>query len=132
MHSSQTEVHNAITAINQAWRDGRPAAMEEYLHPAITMVLPGFVTLVEGREALLASFVEFCRNARVIDYGESEEQIQVIGNVAVVSFRFTMLYERATYRERSSGRDLWVFQRFGAKWIAVWRTMVDLKDERVP
>ena len=130
MPSPETEVHNTLAAINQAWREGRPSAMSEYLHPGITMALPGFGGTVEGRDALLVGFMEFCANARVIEYAESEEQIQIVGNVAVVSFRFAMVYERSDYRERSTGRDVWVFERTDGRWCAVWRTMLELEEER--
>lgn len=130
MKNPEMEVHEALAAINNAWRSGQPSAMSEHLHPSITMALPGFAGTIVGRETLLASFVEFCTNARVLEYAESEEQIQVIGNVAVATYQFAMLYERAAYRERSTGRDVWVFERSGGKWIAVWRTMLDLHEER--
>ena len=104
--------------------------MSQYLHPDIVMKFPGFSEEVVGRDALLASFVEFCTNARVLEYQESNEQINVIGDCAVVSFQFEMLYERAKYQERSKGRDLWVFHYISEKWIAVWRTMMELEEIR--
>jgi len=96
------------------------------------MAFPGFQGSICGRDALVSSFVEFCKNARVIEYEESDECVNVIGNCAIATFRFKMLYERATYREHSSGRDLWVFQKQGDRWIAVWRTMMELAEERSP
>jgi hypothetical protein len=84
------------------------------------MAFPGFTGSLTG----------FCTNARVIEYEEGDEQILVAGFVAAVSFRFTMVYERATYHERSTGRDVWIFERSDDRWITVWRTMVDLKEER--
>ena len=125
-----SEVRETMTAINQAWLENRPADMGSSLHPDITMVFPGFSGIITGRDALLASFTEFCKNARVLEYEESDLQIQISSNVAVVSFRFNMLYERPSYRERSTGRDVWVFERVEGKWLAVWRTMVDLQTKR--
>ena len=121
-----------MTATNQAWLENRPTDMQPYLHPDVTMVLPGFTSAVAGREALLAGFAEFCTNARVLKYHESHMQIQVVGNVAVVNFRFDMLYERAAYLEQSTGRDIWIFEWVEEKWLAVWRTMVELQADRQP
>jgi len=101
-----------------------------HLHPEITTAFPGFKGSIRGRDALVASFVEFCNNARVIEYEESDENIDVIEDCAIATFRFKMLYERATYREASTGRDLWVFRKQGDRWIAVWRTMMELAEER--
>ena len=130
MEDSKIKVHKVLSAINQAWRSNSPLEMSQYLHTDIVMKFPGFSGEVAGRGALLASFVEFCSNARVLEYQESNEQINVIGDCAVVSFQFEMLYERAKYQERSKGRDIWVFQYISKKWIAVWRTMMELEEVR--
>jgi len=130
MEDSKIKVHKVLSAINQAWRSNSPLEMSQYLHSDIVMTFPGFSGEVAGRGALLASFVEFCSNARVLEYQESNEQINVIGDCAVVSFQFEMLYERAKYQERSKGRDIWVFQYISKKWIAVWRTMMELEEVR--
>lgn len=130
MNDNKNQVHETLAAINRAWRENRPSDMKPFLHSNITMVFPGFTGTLTGRDALVEGFTEFCTNARVIEYEESDEQIAIMGNVAVTSFRFTMLYERALYRERSTGRDLWVFEKSDEKWTAVWRTMVDVKEER--
>ena len=39
-----------------------------------------------------------------------------------------MLYERSAAQYRVTGRDLWVFAKKGAEWLAVWRTMLDLSE----
>lgn len=130
MNDLTQEARDTIAAINEAWRSGRVSDMFPYLHQDMMMKFPGFAGSVAGRDKLIAGFEEFCTNARVIEYTESDQQIDIIGNSAVVSFRFDMLYERPKYRERSQGRDVWVFQRESNRWVAVWRTMVELSESR--
>jgi hypothetical protein len=130
MSGIESELHNTMAAINRAWRDNRPSEMDSYLHPDVTMVLPGFSGAIVGKRVFLDSFIEFCSKARVLEYKESDEQVQIIGDVAFVSFRFDMLYQRASYRERSTGRDVWAFTRLHDQWRAIWRMMVDLKEDR--
>ncbi len=130
MNNHTDEVRDVIAAINRAWLSGRVSDMVPYLHKDIVMKFPRFAGTVAGRDKLIAGFEEFCTNARVIEYTESDHQIEIIGNSAVVSFRFDMLYERPKYRERSQGRDLWVFQCEAGGWVAVWRTMVELSESR--
>ncbi|MGO8760002.1 MAG: nuclear transport factor 2 family protein [Terracidiphilus sp.] len=132
MHDSNAQVHTVLASINAAWREGHPSSMREYLHPEIIMVLPGFKESIHGREILVGSFEEFCKNARVIEYEESGEHIDVIEGCAIVTFRFRMLYERAAYRELSQGHDMWVFRQQQGRWIAVWRAMIELSAERSP
>lgn len=132
MSDANAEVHSVLAAINAAWREGHPSSMLEHLHPDIVMVPPGFKGSVHGRDILISSFDEFCKDAKVLEYEESGEQIDAIGDCAVASFRFRMLYQRPAYREDCSGRDLWVFARQGDRWIAVWRAILELKAERSP
>jgi ketosteroid isomerase-like protein len=132
MSSSEDDVRRTIDAINAAWRENRPREMSALLHPDIIMAFPAFSGTLAGRDALLASFDEFCLNARVLDYREFDLQVHVVGDTAVVTFTFAMAYERAAYREHSTGRDFWIFARQQGQWIAVWRTMMDLSEQREP
>jgi hypothetical protein len=116
-----------VARINRAWLEGRPAEMTPLLDPQIVLRGPSGAR-VEGRDALVASYVDFCTHARVEAYSESEVQVDVMGDTAVVAFRFEMVFERGR-RFRSSGRDLWVLARVEGQWRAVWRTMTDLSDE---
>ena len=125
----ESKLHDTMSAINRAWRENRPSEMRPYLHPHITVVFPGFSGTAAGMDALIGGFDEWCSNARVVEYKESDEQIQIVDNVGFVSFRFDMLYERASYSEKSTGRDIWAFELIEGRWLAIWRTMVDLKEE---
>jgi ketosteroid isomerase-like protein len=121
----------AVTAmhqINQAWVHGQVQDLVPMLHPEIVMVLPGFTVSLQGREDFLAGFSDFCQNATIQEFREDDYQVDVAGDTAVVTFRYHMVYERSSQRYRSAGRDLWVFQKQGSAWIAVWRTMLDLEE----
>lgn len=127
-----TDPKSIHSCIHQCCLARRPSSMCEYIHPEIAMVQPGFKDTLRGRDFLVSSFEEFCKNARVIEYEEIDEHIDVVDDCAVATFRFRMLYELAAYREDCSGRDLWIFARQDGRWIAVWRAMLDLKAERTP
>jgi hypothetical protein len=120
-----------MARINRAWLDGQLDDLEPLVHPEIVMVFPGFSGRIQGRDQFLAGFRDFCSNAKVHEFGEHDQQIDVAGVTAVVSFQFDMVYERSGERNRSTGRDLWVFQHEGSEWIAVWRTMLDIEDSPV-
>jgi nuclear transport factor 2 (NTF2) superfamily protein len=118
-----------MARINKAWLDGQVDALAPLVHPEIIMVFPGFTGRIQGREAFLAGFRDFCHAARVHDFREHDEQVDVVEDTAVVSFRYEMVYERSGERFRSTGRDLWVFQQQGGVWKAVWRTMLDMDEK---
>jgi ketosteroid isomerase-like protein len=96
------------------------------VHPHAVIAFPGFSE--RGRKDFLAGFRDFCQNTRVHEFRECDSQVNVVGDVAVATFRYDMLYERAGKRSRSTGRDLRVFQKHAAGWIAVWRTMLDVRE----
>lgn len=132
MTDTHAEIHLVLASINAAWREGHPSSMRKYLHPQIVIVPPGFNESLHGSQILVSSFEEFCANAKVLEYEETGEHIDVVDDCAVASYRFRMLYERSAYREDCSGRDLWVFQRQNGRWVAIWRAMLELKAERLP
>jgi ketosteroid isomerase-like protein len=121
----------AIRKTNDAWLTGRVDDLAPLLHPDFVMVYPDFAGRGQGREAILASFRDFCENAEVHEYREHDLQIDVAGDTAVVSFLFQMVYERSGKRYDCTGRDLWVFQRQAGQWVAVWRTMLDMQETEV-
>jgi hypothetical protein len=118
-----------LTRINTAWRTGHPEEMAPYLDEHVVMAFPDFSGHMEGRQALIASFTAFEREARVHEYRQGEVRVDGSGGAAVAQYPFEMVYEREGARWRSKGWDVWVFERRGAEWIAVWRTMQALTEE---
>jgi hypothetical protein len=114
--------------INSAWLNGRLDDLEASIHPDIVMVLPGFSGRVQGRDALLAGFRDFCEHAAVHEFHDHDMQTDVAGRTAVVTYTYDMVYERSSARYRVTGRELWVFERHGDSCVAVWRTMLDLQE----
>jgi ketosteroid isomerase-like protein len=114
--------------INQAWVHGHVEDLASMVHPEIVMVFPGFTGRVQGQEDLLAGFRDFCQSATIEEFRQYDDQVDVAGDTAVITFRYDMVYERSGERYRSIGRDLWVFQNEGGAWIAVWRTMLEMEE----
>jgi ketosteroid isomerase-like protein len=126
--SKSEDAATAMRRINRAWIDGRIEDLTPLVHSEIVMVFPGFSGRIQGREGFLAGFREFRENATILEFREHDHQVDVAGDTAVVAFRYDMFYERSERRCRSTGRDLWVFQKHGTAWIAVWRTMPDMQE----
>ena len=124
------EVSRTLSSINQAWLEGRPRDLEQYLDPNIVVLIPGG-TRVKGRNLLVQSFVHMCENTRVHGFEESDRQVDVFGDTAVASFAFVLVYEREGLKYRATGRDLWVFSRSDGGWQAVYRTMLNLAEAPV-
>jgi len=128
IESEREDVAAAMRRINEVWLRGKVQDLAPLVHPDIAMVVPGLPGSIQGRERFLAGFDDFCRNAVIHEFQEREQQVDVVGETAVVSFGYQMVYERSGSRYRVTGRDLWVFQKQGGAWIAVWRTMLDTDE----
>ncbi len=128
MKDEREGVASAIHGINEAWLAGRVQDLAAMVHDEIVMVFPGFAGRIQGRDAFIAGFRDFCENAIVHQFVQWGHQIDVAGGTAVVNFGYEMLYERSAERYHATGRDLWVFAKHGTGWLAVWRTMLDLNE----
>ena len=126
--SAEDDVRTAMTEIQAAWRENRPRDMIPYLHPDVMMALPKFAGQIKGRPLLVTSYSDFNKNARVIEYREFNQEVQIVADTAVATFEFEMTYEHGEYRGHSTGRDFWIFARDDDQWLAVWRTMMDVTD----
>ena len=96
--SQPSEVAGAAAAmrqINEAWMKGRLDALASMLHREAVMAPPGFDGRAQGRDAILAGFRDYCENATTLEFHEHDLQADVIGEVAIVTFRYDMVYERA-------------------------------------
>lgn len=127
--SNIDEVTAVMRQINRAWLDDRLKDLAPRVHPDIVMALPGFTGRSQGREEFLEGFRDFTQNATVHEFREYDHQIDIVGETAVINYRYEMVYEHTGERYHATGRDLWVFQKEGEEWLAVWRTMLDV-DER--
>ena len=120
-------VAQAMHAISQAWRGGASTTWPGAAS-GIVMVFAGFSGAMRGRGQFLPGFRDFALNAKVHKYRDHDHHIDVVGGTAVVTFTYDMLYERAGQRYNVSGRELWIFQKQGAAWLAAWRTMLELAE----
>ena len=127
--SKHEAVVGTIRRINRVWLEGQVEDLGPMIHPEIVMVFPGFAGRMQGREEFLAGFRDFCENAKVQEFHDHDHQTDIAGHTAVATFQYEMVYERSGERYRSTGRDLWVFQSEGDAWIAVWRTMLEMREE---
>ena len=129
MEKASEQVVGMMRSINRAWLDKRPEDLAPLFHADITFVFPGCSGRLQGRQAVVASFVDFCRDATVHEYREGDYQVDLIGHTAVVSYVYQMVYERSGQRDRATGRDMWLFAREDAGWLAIWRTMLDTAEQ---
>jgi uncharacterized protein (TIGR02246 family) len=129
--SAVDEIRELIKRLNDAWVLGQPGELAQFFREDIVMVRPDFTQRTEGRDACVASYEEFCKQAAILDFKLLEPIIDVFGDTAVASYAYEISYEMGGERFKDSGRDLFVFIRQDNKWQAVWRTMIIPQEEKV-
>jgi ketosteroid isomerase-like protein len=123
------EVSRVLAQINSLWIEGRPSELAPLFHEDIVMAHPGFSGVSKGKTLMLAGFEDFCAHASLHSFDVTDRSVDVVGDVAVATFRFDIVFERDGKKYHSTGRDLWVFKSNDGSWQAVWRTMLDTTDE---
>lgn len=118
------EIREIVKKINGAWRSGRPEELAAYFHEDMVIAPPGLSGRAKGRDACVASYREFIQMAKVKEYKEAEPGIDLWGSTAVATYGWEMVYELKGESYHESGWDVFVFQREGTEWRAVWRTLV--------
>jgi len=125
------EILELIEQLNDAWVKGSPEQLSSFFREDIVMVHPDFIHRTEGREACIASYVDFCSQAKVNDFKLGETSIDVIEDTAIATYSYEISYEMGGEQFTDTGRDLFVFIREDGRWQAIWRTMIIPQEQRV-
>ncbi len=118
------EIEAVVRAINDAWLAGRFDELRHYFHPDVVLAQPGFAQRMVGREALIDSYRDFTREAKINAFTPGEVHIDAAGDSAVITMPWEMDYEIGGQRYGERGWDLLVFGRREGRWVVVWRTVV--------
>ncbi|MBZ0265122.1 nuclear transport factor 2 family protein [bacterium] len=116
-------VWHAMESINHAWVNEDINMMIPLLHPDICMVMPDQSELAKGRDILIESFRQFVDSVEIHQFVVEEKSVQIIGNTAVVRYRYSLTYTMEEHRITDKGWDMFIFEKIEDTWIAVWRTM---------
>jgi uncharacterized protein (TIGR02246 family) len=121
---SRRQILEIIHQLNDAWATGHPERLAGFFREDIVIVHPDFTGRIEGRDACIASYAEFCSEATIHGVKIGEPGIEVFGDTAVSTYSYEVDYEMGGERFNDSGRDLFVFVLEDDRWQAVWRTMI--------
>jgi ketosteroid isomerase-like protein len=122
------EIIETLKAINIAWTKGDIEELNKYFHEDMIIAQPGFGIHGEGKNACVDSYREFAGMARIHRLTESQHVVLVWGDTAVASYRFDVDYELDGQPHQDAGYDLFVFNRTGGDWLAVWRTILPVPE----
>ena len=118
------EIWQLVQRMNDAWAKDSPEDLASFFREDIVMVHPDFTQRTEGRDACVASYEDFCRQAEIRDFRISNPGIDVFADTAIATYSYEITYEMGGEVFNDTGRDIFIFVREDDRWQAVWRTMI--------
>lgn len=124
MTEEQREIWELIRRSNQAWASGAVHQVADLFDDAAVLVAPGLQGRLEGREAIVKSYEDYVHHARTHAFEELEHAIDIFGDTAVATYRFSVRYTlNGEEGERDdTGQEILVLRRGAGGWKAIWRT----------
>lgn len=123
--TAETEIWQAIEAANAAWISGDPKGVAPLFAKDVVLVAPGLAAAVEGRRAMVQSFVDYAAVAHTEAFEPLERRIDVCGDAAVATYTYRVRYELDGVTHDEEGQEILVFRHRDADgWKAIWRTQV--------
>ena len=117
-------VRVATAQINAAWRERRYDDLCQMFAEDMVFTLPGFSGLLQGREAIVASYREFIERVTLTSYREEPLVGNVWGDTALASYRRDMAWFSGGVPNHETGQDVFAFRLHTTRaWLAIWRTM---------
>ncbi len=123
------EILQLLKEINETWVKGDPKRLADFFHENMVIVHPDFTTRGEGREVCVQSYLEFCNNAKVLDFKEMNHAVDRYGDTVVATYRFEITYEMNGETYDETGWDLFVLVRREGRWLVAWRTLIPFPPE---
>jgi uncharacterized protein (TIGR02246 family) len=119
--NDERSIWQKVIESNEAWRSGRPEDVGGLFAPEVVMEGADGRVLANGRDAMVASYVEYCRQVKTLALAVRAHAVHVFGDTAVVTYTFEVTYEAGGQTSRESGAERLVLARRGGAWEAVWR-----------
>jgi hypothetical protein len=122
-HHDIQAIRRLMSRISEAWLRGDTSSLNEYFHDRMTIKGPDLQELGAGRAACVRSYEDFIQQTTILEYEESDPQIDLYGDAAVVVCPWKINFEMKGQKHREEGRDLLVLVRHEHSWCVAWRAV---------
>lgn len=119
MQSLEAEVLEFIARLNACWTEGDPEELREFFHQDMVAVTPVEREPRVGREACVAGWAGFARNAKIRSWVERGHRVRIFGDAAVVTYFYELRCRMGGAELTLDGRDLFFLVRENGRWWAV-------------
>ena len=118
------EILKFLRKVETAWLGGRFDELRSCFREDAVLLGADLENRLEGREAIVDSYAEFLREARVLSFASEAPIVDVIGDSAVTVTPWSVRYEREGTIFDETGGDLLVLARDPEGWKVAWRTLL--------
>ncbi len=128
MTDEERDIGELIRRSNRAWVAGAVHEVANLFAEDAVVVAPGVQGRVQGRDAILRSYEDYVHHARTHAFEELEHAVDVSGDTAVVTYRFSIRYSMSSENaEREEmGQEVLVLRRGPGGWKVIWRTQISV------
>jgi ketosteroid isomerase-like protein len=123
MTDQQVELWNLVRESNRAWTSGSTKELTSLFDENAVVIAPALQGRVEGRDAVVASYVSYNLHNKTRSFEEMEHQVDVFGDTAVVTYRFQVRYEPLAGGDvqEETAQEVLVLRKTD-RWRVLWRT----------
>ena len=116
MNEQERAVWEMVRAANRCWTGGEPERLKEYFHERMVLVTPSKNERLFGREACIEDWISFTDKARVLSWEETDEDVRLFGDAAVVTYLYEIRVEIEGEHYDLKGRDMMTLVREDGRW----------------
>jgi ketosteroid isomerase-like protein len=129
MNELQAELWNLVRESNRAWTSGSTHELSDLFDEHAVVIAPALQGRVEGREAIVASYVSYNMHAKTHSFEEMEHQVDLFGDTAVITYRFQVRYEVIAdgAQHDETAQEILVLRRTD-RWRVLWRTQTEAEE----
>jgi len=90
--TAKQDLWNTLHELNDAWTKGDGSFLTNYFHKDMVAITPTMLKRLIGRDACVASWMEFAKAAKINYWKELDPQITLFDNTAIVTYYFDMSF----------------------------------------
>lgn len=116
-----------MSTASLASQRGEPAVVASLFADDVVGIHPDLDGSVRGRAAMVQSFVDYVAQVKTHHFDEQERSVEVLGDLAVATYRFEVRYEVGGQVHDERGQEVLVLRRRDETWQVVWRTQLPVR-----
>ena len=125
MKQTRDRIWQIVKTIYQTCKEGKKFdRIAPFFHDRMVMFPPGFDRRAEGKSACLRNYEDACSQMVFHRLEGSNEQIDIRGNTAVVTFRYDCAWDYQDKTFTDDGQEILIFVNEDDKWQIIWRTLI--------